>query len=576
MTDATDTISYSMSLPIEQVRVKEGHNPRRYFNKAKHDELCESLRQNGIIHPIAVRKIDEGFEIIAGERRWRAALEIGMAEIDAKVFECSELVARRMSRVENLNRQDLSIAEEAYLAQDQVDDSEGDYDSAARALGWSLTKLHHRLRLLHASKPVMDALMKGVIFIGHAELLATLPEDQQNKTLEKVIEHKATIAQLREQLQAFSIPLEQAKFDKAGCLDCPFNSSQQSSLFAEHIDGARCTHSVCFGQKTAEWIEVRRAEVKDEYASVELRTETMPGKLIPLVMQGSTGVGREQFDACRSCAFRTCVIDNRVGTTTGNIEGPLCGDSSCNSEKVATYQASCAPQPAVAGAAGASEGGKQENPAQSQGKPSAGSATKASGKATSDTPKVAKEEYQDVLRRAAAAQVKIDPRILLSLAVYGLNKLGKGNGGLSDKDMPANVRQKYSEDDVVLGLLKLSKEELQSSLVSMSATYLGNKDGSVQSRQEINRAIVKQFGIDLAPYVQINESFLKNHTIPAIHSLLDESGFTAWHVAQPDGEKKHKALLALGKAKLIEVVLEAGFDFAGFIPSGVKSAVRGK
>ncbi|NEL74564.1 MAG: chromosome partitioning protein ParB, partial [Xanthomonas perforans] len=95
-----------------------------------------------------------------------------------------------------------------------------------------------------------------------------------------------SVAQLREQLQGVSIALAQAKFDLEGCRDCPHNSSQQSSLFAEHIEAARCTNSGCFSTKTVAWVNGRRQELKDGYAVVELRTEVIPGKTIPLVMQG--------------------------------------------------------------------------------------------------------------------------------------------------------------------------------------------------------------------------------------------------------------------------------------------------
>lgn len=579
MTETNDTISYSMTLPIEQVRVKPGHNPRRRFPKSKHEELCLSIKQDGLIHPIAVRKMDDGFEIIAGERRWRAVQELGLTVIDAKVFECSELVARRMSRVENLNREDLTVPEEAYLAQDQVDDCEGDYELAARTLGWSLSKLRHRLQLLHASKAVMDALMEGEIMVGHAELLSTLPVEQQEKTLAKVVEFKATINQLREQLQGFSIPLEQGKFDKEGCRDCRHNSSQQSSLFAEHIDAARCTNATCFGEKTAAWIEVRRGELKDEYPSVELHTEALPGKHIPLVMHGSTGVGREQYDACRSCAFRSCVIDNRVGTTAGNVEGPLCGNAACNTEKAAAYQASIAP---AAPAVQESDQAPASPSASTVGKAGRTSSSKASkptsktGAQTAETPKAAKEEYQNVLRRAVAAHVTVEPRILLSLAAYGLFKLGKGYGGLAEDDLPEAVRNKTGDAAYIKKLLQLDKDQLQAALVSMSESLLGSSEGSVMDRLEINRAIVKLFSIDPAPFVVVNESFLKNHTVPAIQQVLDESGFTSWHKSQPDGEKKHKALMSLGKAKLIEGVLAAGFDFTGYVPAGVTAEMRGK
>ncbi|WP_440986168.1 PRTRC system ParB family protein (plasmid) [Xanthomonas sontii] len=566
-----------MSLPIEQVRVKPGHNPRRRFDKAEHDELCATIRDDGLIHPIAVRKVDGGFEIIAGERRWRAMLDLGRQFIDAKVFDCSEVDARRMSRVENLKRSDLTVPEEAYLAQDQVDDCEGDYDMAARALGWSLSKLRHRLQLLHASASVMDALMEGQILVGHAELLSTLPVEQQDKTLPKVIEHKATINQLKEQLQGFSLSLEQAKFDKAGCNDCPHNSSQQSSLFAEHINAARCTNAGCFGNKTAAWIEQRRDELKDEYAMVELRTEVLPGKTIPLVMHGAAGVGREQFDACRSCAFRSCIIDNRVGNTTGNIDGPVCANATCNSEKVASYQASVAPAPEVAEACtNAGAGQPQVASAKKSPVPTKAGSKPASKQAAADVPKAAKEEYQAIVRRAAASHVAADPRILLSLAVHGLFKMGKGWGALTDKHLPVAAQGKRDDASTINALMKLDKEQLQAALVNMSALLLASSDGSLSDRLSINRTVVKLFGVDLAPFVQVTESFLKNHTVPAIHGLLDESGFSAWLKAQSDGEKKLRALLAQGKSGLIAGVLASGFDFTSYVPSGATAELRSK
>nr|WP_312130722.1 PRTRC system ParB family protein [Stenotrophomonas pavanii] len=578
MTATNEAIPHSlMTLPIEQVRVKDGHNPRRRFGKPKHEELCASIRQNGMIHPIAVRRVEGAYLVIAGERRWRAAREVGLVTIDAKVFDCSEADARRMSRVENLNREDLTVPEEAYLAQDQVDDCEGDYDMAARALGWSLSKLRHRLQLLHASKTVMDALMEGQILVGHAELLSTLPVEQQDKTLPKVIEHKATISQLKEQLQGFSLPLDQAKFDLAGCNDCPHNSSQQSSLFAEHISAARCTNASCFGEKTAAWIELRRVELRDDYPTVELQTEVLPGKTIALAMHGAAGVGREQFDACRGCAFRSCIIDNRVGKTTGNVEGPLCGNTSCNSEKVASYQDSIAPAPGERSdshdVAPGTTAATSTSKSPSQDKSGARTAKK---QAAVDVPKAAKEEYQAIVRRAAASHVTADPRILLSLAVHGLFKLGKGWGALSDKHLPIAVKGKYDDASHINALMKLDKDQLQSALVTMTATLLGSNEGSMADRLSVNRNIVKMFGIDTSPHVQITEAFLKNHTVPAIHAVLDESGFSAWQKTQPEGEKRFKELLGSGKAGLIAGVFASGFDFAGYIPSGVASELRSK
>ena len=585
MSQQLESTPYTASIPLSMVRVRTGHNPRRRFDQEEHDSLCLTLREEGLMHPIAVRKVGEDeYEVIAGERRWRAAKDIGWASIDAKVFVCTEQQARKMARIENLKRVNLSVPEEAYLAQDQLDDCEGDYEQTARVLGWTIAKLRHRLQLLHASKGVMDALMDKAIQVGHAELLSTLPSEKQDDVLAKVVLHKATVAQLREQLQGVSIQLATAKFDLDACRDCPHNSSQQSSLFAEHIETARCTNSACFSEKTAEWVAKRRDELRDEYAVVELRTEVMPGKTIPLVMHGSSGVGKEQYDKCRSCAFRTAVLDNTVGTTTGNVEGPLCGNITCNAEKVSAFKAASAPSPQVVKPSpliGEADDDEQDEAASTPDQANESDAPLVERVPTepASIPKAAKLVYQSVVRRAAASIVTSEPRVLLALAAYGLYQMGQNNAGLSDSILPAKVRGVYDSNERIDGLLGMSKEELQALLVSMSSAFLTAKPEACSrgvDRVKVNRSIANRFNVDMAPHVVVDKEFLDAHTIPAIQNVLDESGFSAWHKAQEDGEKKHKALLGQSKKLLIAGVLSSGFSFSGYVPSGVNGDLAEK
>lgn len=584
MSQQLESTPYTASLPLSMVRVRTGHNPRRRFDQEEHDSLCLTLREEGLMHPIAVRKLgEEEFEIIAGERRWRAAKDIGWESIDAKVFVCTEQQARKMARIENLKRVNLSVPEEAYLAQDQLDDSEGDYEQAARVLGWTVAKLRHRLQLLHASKAVMDALMDRTIQVGHAELLSTLPTEKQDDVLGKVIEHGASVAQLKAQLQGFSTPLALAKFDLDGCRDCPHNSSQQSSLFAEHIESARCTNAGCFSTKTATWVEERRTELRDDYAVVELRTEVIPGKTIPLVMHGASGVGKAQFDKCRGCAFRSCVLDNTLGTTTGNVEGPLCGNTTCNTEKVAAFKAESNPAPKPA---------PTPQPTTLTGEVTATAESTEDLGTSAPTPvvervpvepvaipKAAKLAYQSIVRRSAASIVTSEPRVLLALAAYGLFSLGRSNTGMTDGVLPPKVRSKTNNEGRIAGLLKLDKGELQGLMVELVGKLLTeNPDHYVRDvdRCKVNRSIVKTFGVELAPHVVVDKEFLGVHTVAAIHMVLDESGFADWMKAQPDGAKKLKTLLALDKKKLIDGVLKTGFNFAGYVPSGVNADLAEK
>ena len=584
MSQQLESTPYTASLPLSMVRVRTGHNPRRRFDQEEHDSLCLTLREEGLMHPIAVRKLgEEEFEIIAGERRWRAAKDIGWESIDAKVFVCTEQQARKMARIENLKRVNLSVPEEAYLAQDQLDDSEGDYEQAARVLGWTVAKLRHRLQLLHASKAVMDALMDRTIQVGHAELLSTLPAEKQDDVLGKVIEHGASVAQLKAQLQGFSTPLALAKFDLDGCRDCPHNSSQQSSLFAEHIESARCTNAGCFSTKTATWVESRRTELRDDYAVVELRTEVIPGKTIPLVMHGASGVGKAQFDKCRGCAFRSCILDNTLGTTTGNVEGPLCGNTDCNTEKVAAFKAESNPAPKPAPTPQPTTlTGEATATAESTEDLGTSAPTPVVERVSVEPvaiPKAAKLAYQSIVRRSAASIVTSEPRVLLALAAYGLFSLGRSNTGMTDGVLPPKVRSKTNNEGRIAGLLKLDKGELQGLMVELVGKLLTeNPDHYVRDvdRCKVNRSIVKTFGVELAPHVVVDKEFLGVHTVAAIHMVLDESGFADWMKAQPDGAKKLKALLSLDKKKLIDGVLKSGFTFAGYVPSGVNADLAEK
>jgi ParB family chromosome partitioning protein len=185
---ATGAGSDQRSLPIS--RLKPGkYQPRRHMDEAALDELADSIRAQGLMQPILVRKQGGDFEIIAGERRWRAAQRAGLQEVPVLVKEVPEEAVAAMALIENMQREDLNAIEEAHGLQRLIQEFGMTHDGAAQAVGKSRTAVSNLLRLLNLSRPVQDMLSAGLIEMGHARALLPLAAGPQ-KELAHEIEEK--------------------------------------------------------------------------------------------------------------------------------------------------------------------------------------------------------------------------------------------------------------------------------------------------------------------------------------------------------------------------------------------------
>ena len=182
-------------LPLDWITVQPHFNPRTFFEDGEFAALVESVRAQGVLQAVWVRPCADydpaapRFWLIAGERRWRAAHAAGVASIPATIRFADAQQALVLADLENnaALRINLSVAEEAHFAQRFLGECAGERAEAARLLGWSRAKLDARLLLLHAAPAVLDALTQRKIQVGHAELLAGLPEATQNGTLAKIL-----------------------------------------------------------------------------------------------------------------------------------------------------------------------------------------------------------------------------------------------------------------------------------------------------------------------------------------------------------------------------------------------------
>ena len=190
------------TLPISRVEPRSDQ-PRSRFDDASLEELAESIRQHGLIQPITVRKIDGGYyQIIAGERRWRAARAAGLTEIPVRVIEADDRRAMELALVENLQREDLNPIEEAKGYRTLMREYGLTQEDAARSVGKSRPAVANAMRLLTLSPAVAELVEKGQLSAGHARALVPIAEPSLQQAAAKEVLDKGLSVRQTEQLAA--------------------------------------------------------------------------------------------------------------------------------------------------------------------------------------------------------------------------------------------------------------------------------------------------------------------------------------------------------------------------------------
>ena len=168
-----------LTLPISKVEPRS-EQPREYFDEQALNDLADSIAQYGMIQPIVARKLDSGYyQIIAGERRWRAARLAGLEEVPVRVIEADDRRTAELALVENLQREDLNPIEEAKGYRTLIDDYGLTQEEAARSVGRSRPAITNSLRLLGLSPAVMTLVERRELSAGHARALLPLTDEQR-------------------------------------------------------------------------------------------------------------------------------------------------------------------------------------------------------------------------------------------------------------------------------------------------------------------------------------------------------------------------------------------------------------
>ncbi len=177
------------------------YQPRRDFDQEKLEELAESIRNHGVVQPIIVRPLRPGYELIAGERRWRAAQLAGLTEIPAVVRSLSDGEAMEIALIENIQRQDLNPIEEARAFQRLIAEFSLTQDEVAKRVARSRPQVTNTLRLLQLSPEIQEYVSRGTLSMGHARALLSLNLEQQTALVTRVIKEGLSVRQVEESVK---------------------------------------------------------------------------------------------------------------------------------------------------------------------------------------------------------------------------------------------------------------------------------------------------------------------------------------------------------------------------------------
>ena len=322
-------------------------NPRRTFDEGKLQELAESIRTNGLIQPVTVRPNSEGFEIVAGARRFRAAQLAELFSVPARIVDIDDAQTLEWQLVENSQCVDVHPYEEAQGFQRLLDMPAYDVATLVEKSGKSASHVYARLSLLQLIPSIAEAFSAERITASHANLLARLPQESQAEAFEQCWRkdwqekepHLLPAKNLAAWIQAnLYLSLADAPFDRedptlnstaGACVTCPRRSGYNTSLFSD-VQGDQCLDGPCYQIKINAHID-REVAARPELVQIENGYRSTREKRPGAVQRGhfreiehTDNADAEPVAPCEGAKPAIIVYGKRVGTTL-----TVCTDNNC-------------------------------------------------------------------------------------------------------------------------------------------------------------------------------------------------------------------------------------------------------
>jgi ParB family transcriptional regulator, chromosome partitioning protein len=555
------------TLALKHIQVSV--NPRKFFDPAEMEELTASVREKGVIQPVIVRTLAEGgYALVAGGRRYKAALAAHGEDysIPVVIREIDELEAKQLAIIENIQRADMSPAEEAIAAAEQVGLCKGDRDEVARIFGWSRATLDKRLALMNCSTAVLDALSTRQILLGHAELLAALPKEIQDKLLPVIVKESKSVAEVKKTIEQIACSLAAAIFDKADCAGCPHNSSTQGEMFGESIGTGNCTNRTCYGEKTENMLDATAVGLRDEYPVVRIVRAGDNHTRVQLAVDGPKGVGEDQAKACHACQNYGAAV-SALQDSMGKVYKGQCFDTVCNMKKVAAnlqaLKAATNPNPAAMPQAGVNAGKPGAKPAPTSASDSKATGLNAPVTAVSESDRIKSYRvalWRKALRREVGADPVLAQRYLVAIALSDQMRC-------VDQKTLSGIWEKLTQEQISSGdVTKAAAAATAAEDTQLAHAVTGVTVAAIQGLdvQHLTR-LCKHHRLDLAKHWKLCKEFLELITKSEMMVVADELGIRA---ALGDNFKK---VFGKSKAEVIDALLTVkDFDYTGRVPKVLK------
>jgi len=320
-------------IELTEILVSET-NSRKKCDEAGLKDLTESIKQQGVIEPIVVRPMGDKFEIVCGERRFRACGLAGLKVLPAIVRELDDKQALEVQSIENLQREDLNAIDEAQGFSVMIVKCSCTQEDLSTKLGKSQSYVAARLKLLELPKEIREAIAAGVITPGHGAVLFRVGDEKEQKHMfTKILREKLSVRSAENCLEQYGRSLSAAPFDKKDCLKCVSNGKAQAGLFDKETDlKGRCMNAVCFVKKMDSFINKRKTELekagfkvikepKNYTPHVNLTDKNYSGK------EKKSDLGKQYEGKCSGCDKRCYVFTE--GGTYGQQKGIRSIDEWC-------------------------------------------------------------------------------------------------------------------------------------------------------------------------------------------------------------------------------------------------------
>ncbi|AMU19311.1 chromosome partitioning protein ParB (plasmid) [Burkholderia cenocepacia] len=535
-------------------RIKLGRNPRTYFDDAEMEEMKATVRVSGVHTAVIVRPLDEEyFELIAGGRRYKAAMETRGEDYDmpVTVVFVDDAEAEDIALIENIQRSNLSPGEEAVDAARLLGRCKGDREEAARRIGWSLATLNSRLALLNCSNEVLVALNTRQILLGHAELLAALSKENQDRVLPVIIAEKKSVTDVRKLVESAACSLSAAIFDKTDCAACPHNSATQSEMFGESIATGNCTNRQCYNGKTEKQLEAIADGLRDEFPTVRIVRAGDNHTRVQLAVEGPNGVGEAQAKACHGCQNYGVAVSGLPDSLGKTFRGQ-CFDTVCNMRKVADRIT--AEKAAAKAATSDTKGSTVSTKAAGKGGSDTSAPTAVTVVAESDRVKQYREAlWRKALRRDVGKNAALARQYLIAIVLAGYARQIKEDVFRSVYEKVTDEKAPAADLPKALFLACATSDEQAATLVTgMFVAAIEGLDVPYLKQ------LCKHHNLDLTQYWKLDKEFLELVTKAEMMVIADELGL---RTAMGDNFKK---VFSKAKADVITALLAVeGFTYEG-------------